>query len=122
MGLKRSKIYELIRDGDLPSGKIIHGTRLWRESEIAAWIERTWSSANLEQGKDEQSPSTDTAPEAETSPNSTVVLPPLPASVYWSSSYLREYFGISRTSLHRWTKTKLIGLSPVQHRNQALVA
>ena len=47
VGLKRSKIHALVGDGDFPPGRLIFGKRLWRESEIDAWIERTWANADL---------------------------------------------------------------------------
>lgn len=46
VGFKHTKIYQLIRDGVFPAGKMIQGKRLWREAEIDAWIERQWASAS----------------------------------------------------------------------------
>lgn len=46
VGFKHAKIYRLIRAGRFPSGKIIQGKRLWRESEIDAWIDAEWQAAS----------------------------------------------------------------------------
>lgn len=104
VGFKQAKIYRLIRDGDLPPGKLIHSKRLWRESEIDAWIERIWSSANLDQDGNEQASTADADTKAEPLLDATVAVSPTPVSVYWSSSYLRERYGISRSTLYRWIK------------------
>lgn len=45
VGFKHAKIYRLIRAGEFPPGKLIQGKRLWRESEIDAWIEQVWRDA-----------------------------------------------------------------------------
>lgn len=46
VGFKHTKIYELIRAGEFPTGKMIQGKRLWLESEIDDWIEHQWSAAS----------------------------------------------------------------------------
>lgn len=46
VGFKHTKIYELIRAGEFPTGKLIQGKRLWLEREIDEWIERQWASAS----------------------------------------------------------------------------
>jgi predicted DNA-binding transcriptional regulator AlpA len=46
IGFKSAKIYNMIREGSLPQGKMIQGKRLWRESEIDAWIEAQWANAS----------------------------------------------------------------------------
>lgn len=100
VGFKHTKIYALIREDKLPPGKLIYGKRLWRESEIDAWIERAWAEVGTCQHEENQAMA---APQ-EKSPTSTPSSPP-PASMYWSSSYLRARYGISRTTLYRWINT-----------------
>lgn len=46
VGFKHTKIYELMRAGQFPSGKMIQGKRLWLEREIDAWINDQWASAS----------------------------------------------------------------------------
>ena len=106
VGLKRSKIYALISSGDMPPGKVIHGTLLWRESDIDAWIERVWSSTEPPQESGVQKPPSNTKVKVEPPADTAVALSPLPVSAYWTSSYLRERYGVSRTTLHRWINTK----------------
>tara|TARA_R110000772_G_scaffold103112_1_gene204029 strand:- start:289 stop:774 length:486 start_codon:yes stop_codon:yes gene_type:complete len=106
VGLKRSKIHALVGDGDFPPGRLIFGKRLWRESEIDAWIERTWANADLCQDGNGRESTSDAHAKPEPLPDAAAVVPPMPASVYWPSSYLLERYGISRTSLYRWINTK----------------
>ena len=46
IGFGRTKIYEMINEGDFPPGKMVENRRRWRESEIDRWIERAWSKAS----------------------------------------------------------------------------
>lgn len=46
VGFKKSAIYEMINRGDFPPGKLLHGKRLWRETEIDAWIAAEWQKAS----------------------------------------------------------------------------
>lgn len=46
VGFKHSKIYALIRAGEFPPGKLIHGKRLWLEREIDDWIRHNYASAS----------------------------------------------------------------------------
>lgn len=46
VGHKKSWIYSAIQTGRFPPGKMIHGKRLWRESEIDKWIDHEWSRAS----------------------------------------------------------------------------
>ncbi|TDV89212.1 AlpA family transcriptional regulator [Halomonas alkaliantarctica] len=106
VGLKRTKIYGLIQAGDLPPGKTIHGARLWRESEIDAWIERTWASADLCQGGNKKASTSVTSRKAEPPLKATAAVPPMPVSVYWPSSYLLERYGRSKRTLNLWQREK----------------
>lgn len=46
VGFKKTAIYAMIGRGEFPQGKILHGKRLWRETEIDAWIEAEWKKAS----------------------------------------------------------------------------
>lgn len=106
VGFKHTKIYALIREDKFPPGKLIFGKRLWRESEIDAWIERIWEDEEHDQGNKQESPTLDAPVKAKPLPDTAVTVPPTLVSVYWPSSYLLERYGISRTSLYRWINTK----------------
>lgn len=106
VGFKHTKIYALIREDKFPPGKLIFGKRLWRESEIDAWIERIWADSEHDHGK-RQEPQTQDVPIKEKPPTDPAEnLLPSPVSLYWSSAYLCERYGISRGTLLRWTKTR----------------
>lgn len=99
VGFKHAKIYRLIRAGDFPPGRMLFGKRLWRESEIDAWIDQVWQAAEIDQEE--------SAPEPEPPPPAPPTSPPPPAaSPYWASGDLCERFGISRRTLNRWTQVK----------------
>ncbi|MFW6278185.1 MAG: helix-turn-helix domain-containing protein, partial [Halorhodospira sp.] len=97
VGFKHAKIYRLIRAAEFPPGRMIFGKRLWRESEIDAWIERAWQAAAPDQEEPVAKPD---APPPAAPP---IDPPPTAASPYWTSDYLCERFGISRRTLSRWT-------------------
>ncbi|MEX2373988.1 MAG: hypothetical protein WD942_00155, partial [Dehalococcoidia bacterium] len=100
----------LIRAGEFPPGKMIHGKRLWRESEIDAWIERIWTSdAHGEEGVtagelSAHNPPPDPVPDPPANPGPAE--PQQPSSVYWAIPYLCERYSITRTTLWRWTREK----------------
>ncbi|WP_075882060.1 helix-turn-helix domain-containing protein [Vreelandella massiliensis] len=110
VGFKHTKIYVLIREGEFPPGKLIFGKRLWRESEIDAWIERVWKDASSDQIEDtskkpQPEAPTETLPPP-TPPNPESAWKSPPASTYWPSTYLCDRYGVSRATLKRWTKTR----------------
>lgn len=46
VSFKHNKIYQMIRAGEFPPGRLIQNKRLWLESDIDAWIDRQWASAS----------------------------------------------------------------------------
>ncbi|QBZ83458.1 AlpA family phage regulatory protein [Hydrogenovibrio crunogenus] len=45
IGLKKSKIYALIKTGEFPKNRVIKGKALWLSSEIQNWISEQWQAA-----------------------------------------------------------------------------
>ncbi|WP_163650720.1 helix-turn-helix domain-containing protein [Modicisalibacter sp. 'Wilcox'] len=99
VGFKRSKLYSLIGTGAFPPGKMIQGKRLWRESEIDAWIEQQWTQAE----SPDPEPSPD--PPAQPEPTPPPPLPPEPSEDQaLTTRQVCQRYGISRRTLWRWLR------------------
>lgn len=46
VGLKKTKIYELIKAGEFPHNKNVRGRSLWLLSDIQDWIAKEWQAAS----------------------------------------------------------------------------
>jgi len=46
VGLKKTKIYELIKTKEFPASKMVRGRSVWLLSDIQEWIANEWQAAS----------------------------------------------------------------------------